>query len=128
MTWAQAATAASQNPEPLVVGALAAGAGVVILWFAQKVLWLVKQMQSLMIAIFGDANNPMPNGAIRKLREIDEKVGEHGTAFAKHCEAEEAWQKGIGDSLNAQNNRFHERFNKIEERLPMKQNKRRATE
>lgn len=126
MTLSQVAISASQNPEPLVVGALAAGAGVVMLWFAQKVLWLVKQMQSLMIAFFGDPNNPLPNGAIRKLREIDEKVGQHGHAFARHCEAEEAWQKGIGDSLNAQNNRFHERFNKIEDRLASR--KRRGAE
>lgn len=119
MTLSQVAISASQNPEPLVVGALVAGAGVVILWFAQKVLWLIKTMQAVLIALSGNPEVPAENrnGFVQQLETVADRLETHVRTFERHVQAEESWQKGISDNLKAQNGRFQEILSNVEKKL-----------
>jgi hypothetical protein len=105
VTFAQAVAAASSNPEPIVTGALVTAAGLVILWFAQKVLWLVKTMQSVMTALFGDMNvsEHERNGALKQLAGVDRRLMDHTTEFATSLQDAQTWQRQMYDAIHKWN-------------------------
>jgi len=103
MTLLQLAQEASGNPEPIVVGGLVAGAGVVLLWFANRFMKMLSMVQSLVTAVFGDPNSPVPNGVVRKLEGIDHRLKEHTGQFDLHVQTEEQWQRDMYGAIHRWN-------------------------
>lgn len=103
----QATTAITNNSEPIVTGALVAGAGGILFWFANRFMKMLSLLQSLSAAIFGDPNVPdaQRNGLIRKLDSIDHRLIEHSGQFDTHCVAEVTWQTEMYRAIHLWNDR-----------------------
>ena len=107
-----------ETTEPIVTGALVTGGGIVILWFANRVLKLMTMMQTVMTALFGDAPPAVPNGVIRKLNTVSEALGQHVRMFDVRVREEEEWKAEARRLTMQQNTALQLRLTQIEDRLP----------
>ncbi len=67
--------------EPIVEGGLLALAAGVIGWFAVQAVATLKKVDRIMIAIWGDEADPVPNGLKRTVTKLAERLDMHIEEF-----------------------------------------------
>lgn len=77
-----------------------------------------EKLTRLGIALYGDDQNPVPNGAIRKLDAVATSLDQHATDFAVHIAEETQWRADAARLSVARNNDLQTRLTGIEDRLP----------
>ena len=105
MSLTQAVAVASSNAEPIVTTALIAGAGLVLLWFANRFMKMLAMMQSVTTALFGDMNvsEHERNGALKQLAGIDKRLIDHAGGFDHHVQEEASWQREMYEAIHKWN-------------------------
>lgn len=63
--------------EPLLIGGSVAVAGGCFVWAAKTLLEVRDHSRSLRIAVFGDEDDPEPNGLKREVKAISTKLDKH---------------------------------------------------
>ncbi len=69
----------SARSEPILVGGLVVGSGMLTVWGARTLLELRDHSRKVSIALFGDPDDPEPNGLKRDVRRLRGDLSDHIT-------------------------------------------------
>lgn len=91
MTFLQASQAL-QASEPILVGALVVGGGAGIMYGVRTLMTMRDALMKLVIAFYGDPDNPKPNGLVRSVEKIEQRQ-------EKHMADTTSFQQGVSMTL-----------------------------